>query len=489
MDKKNLVPLSIFILLLLDLLAFTSILPLFPALIDFYGLSQQRDRIYDAIEIFCQFFQNVIGIPSLKRFHSVFFGGFLGSLYCLLQFLSSPLLGALSDVYGRKPILLLSIAGTLLSYIIWASTTSFTCFVLSRIVGGLSKASVSICIAIMADVYSQNKVGQGMAIIGGAFSIGFLIGPMIGVYFSRFAGASSELAIDAPAKFAILLTIIELIFVAIVLPETLDVLQRKTLVSEVLKNCFCISNRMHFFDLTLSENNAILRTSILHLYVFYSGLEFTLSFLTHTRFNYDSMQQGIMYLYIGALMIIVQGGMRQIPHSKQHAAATYGILFTVPAYIIIGYSRSVEGFYVGLALYATASGLVVPCMTSCISNQATDDVKGVTIGVFRCLGALARSIGPFLHPQPLVFQHCNLVFWLLGPTVCYITGGILLIIPILMLRQFSPGIVTVKRSNNPTIICTTDCCHVSFLEASVSIELQILLYFYKIAIYLLVFEV
>ncbi|KAM3717534.1 Major facilitator superfamily domain-containing protein [Dirofilaria immitis] len=442
MDKKNLVPLSIFILLLLDLLAFTSILPLFPALIDFYGLSQQRDRIYDAIEIFCQFFQNVIGIPSLKRFHSVFFGGFLGSLYCLLQFLSSPLLGALSDVYGRKPILLLSIAGTLLSYIIWASTTSFTCFVLSRIVGGLSKASVSICIAIMADVYSQNKVGQGMAIIGGAFSIGFLIGPMIGVYFSRFAGASSELAIDAPAKFAILLTIIELIFVAIVLPETLDVLQRKTLVSEVLKNCFLYikPNALFRFDAVKDHSGVKIMRSYGRAYFiymfFYSGLEFTLSFLTHTRFNYDSMQQGIMYLYIGALMIIVQGGMRQIPHSKQHAAATYGILFTVPAYIIIGYSRSVEGFYVGLALYATASGLVVPCMTSCISNQATDDVKGVTIGVFRCLGALARSIGPFF---------ASTVFWLLGPTVCYITGGILLIIPILMLRQFSPGIVTVKK--------------------------------------------
>uniref|UniRef100_A0A1I7VR22 MFS domain-containing protein n=1 Tax=Loa loa TaxID=7209 RepID=A0A1I7VR22_LOALO len=106
------------------------------------------------------------------------------------------------------------------------------------------------------------------------------------------------------------------------------------------------------------------------------------------------MQQGIMYLYIGVLMIIVQGGIRRIPNNKQHTAAICGISFTIPAYIIIGYSSNAKGFYAGLALYAAASGLVVPCMTSCISNQATDDVKGVTIGVFRCLGALARAIGP-----------------------------------------------------------------------------------------------
>ncbi|EFO27117.1 hypothetical protein LOAG_01366 [Loa loa] len=401
-----------------------------------------EDQLYVGIEMFCQLFQNTIGIPSSKGFHSVFFGGILGSLYCLLQFLSSPLLGALSDVYGRKPILLFSVAGTLLSYVIWASTTNFTCFVLSRIVGGLSKASVSICIAVMADVYSQKKIGQGMAIIGAAFSVGFLVGPIVGVYFSHISGTDTELAIDAPAKFAILLSIIELIFVALVLPETLDISKRKRLVSEVLKNCLLYIKPSALFRFAaVSDRSGVEmmrsygRAYFTYMF-FYSGLEFTLSFLTHTRFNYNSMQQGIMYLYIGVLMIIVQGGIRRIPNNKQHTAAICGISFTIPAYIIIGYSSNAKGFYAGLALYAAASGLVVPCMTSCISNQATDDVKGVTIGVFRCLGALARAIGPLF---------ASTVFWLLGPTICYITGGFLLIIPVLMLRHLSPGITAVKE--------------------------------------------
>ncbi|KAK6108049.1 Major Facilitator Superfamily protein [Brugia pahangi] len=440
--KKNSAPLLIFILLLFDLIAFTSILPLFPALIDYYGLIERRDQLYDGIEIFCQFFQNAIGTPSSKHLHSVFFGGILGSLYCLLQFLSSPLLGALSDIYGRKPILLLSIAGTLLSYIIWASTNSFIYFVLSRIVGGLSKASVSICIAIMADVYSHNKIGQGMAIIGAAFSIGFLVGPIIGVYFSHTANAGIELAIDAPAKFAILLSIIELIFVALILPETLEISKRKTLINEVFENCLLYIKPSALFRFAAVNKHSGVklmrsygRAYFVYMF-FYSGLEFTLSFLTHTRFNYDSMQQGKMYLYIGILMTIVQGGIRRIPNTKHHITAIYGIAFTIPAYIIIGCSSSAKGFYIGLALYAIASSLVVPCMTSCISNEATDDVKGVTIGVFRCLGALARAIGPLF---------ASTVFWLFGPTICYVIGGVLLFIPLFMLRQLSLGINEIKE--------------------------------------------
>ncbi|CAG9534767.1 unnamed protein product [Cercopithifilaria johnstoni] len=441
--NKNSTPLLIFIVLVIELLAFTSILPLFPTLIDYYGSNQRRDQLYDGVEMFCQFFQNAIGIPSSRRLHFVFFGGILGSLYCLLQFLSSPLLGALSDVYGRKPILLISITGTLFSYVIWASTSKFSFFVLSRVVGGLSKASVSIFIAVMADIYSSNKINRGMAIIGVAFSVGFLVGPMVGVYFSRIAAdAGTEFSVNAIAKFAILLSIIELAFVALIIPETLHISQRKTLISEVFKNCLLYIKPGALFKFAAIGSHPgvkIMRSygRVYFIYMFlYSGLEFTLSFLTHIRFNYDSMQQGKMYLYIGVLMIIVQGVIRRIPNTKQHRTAMYGISFTIPAYIIIGYSSNVEGFYAGLALYAIASGLVVPCMTSCISNQATDDVKGVTIGVFRCLGALARAIGPLF---------ASTVFWLLGPTVCYITGGILLIIPVIMLRYFSPAIVAIKE--------------------------------------------
>lgn len=444
---KRITPLVVFGILVVDLLAFTSILPLFPSLIDYYGSVKRKDRLYECLQMFCHFFQNIIGTPSSLRLHSVFFGGVLGSLYSILQFISSPLLGALSDVHGRKPILIISIIGTLLSYTIWAYlSTTFTWFVISRIIGGLSRTIVSMSTTMMSDIYPPNKAGKGMAIIGSAFSVGFLVGPMVGVYFSQTTNFGSEMGFERAAKFAILVTIIELIIVATTLPETLNLQKRKILASKLFEDCSLYIKPSALFGFSVIANRSG-KTHVEKMQIYgrayftylflYSGLEFTLSFLTHTRFNYNSMQQGKMYLFIGILMIFVQGGIvRRVTMDKHHSIAVYGILLTALAYITIGYSNCIEIFYGGLALYAIASGMVVPCMTTCMANLAAPEIKGATIGVFRSLGALARAIGPFF---------ASTVFWLLGPTVCYIMGGLLLFLPVIMLRQVSSTMVITKK--------------------------------------------
>ncbi|VDK19565.1 unnamed protein product [Anisakis simplex] len=137
--------------LIFDLLAFTSILPLFPIIIDFYAKDPDSN---------CGHYDDISS-------------GLLGSLFSALQFLSSPVLGALSDVYGRKPILIVSLCGSLCSYLLWYNASKFSIFVLSRVIGGISKASTSIYTAIISDLYSeQNVVGKGMVFI---FFIVFII--------------------------------------------------------------------------------------------------------------------------------------------------------------------------------------------------------------------------------------------------------------------------------------------------------------------------
>jgi len=121
-------------------------------------------------------------VPELHRYNNVFFGGILTSVFSLLQYLSSPLFGALSDAYGRKPLLLVSIAGSLVSYTAWLFADNFTIFVVSRVIGGLSKASVSVSVAVVADICPMKRRGHGMALVGIAFSLAFMIGPMIGMH-------------------------------------------------------------------------------------------------------------------------------------------------------------------------------------------------------------------------------------------------------------------------------------------------------------------
>lgn len=97
-----------------------------------------------------------------KGFNSVLFGGFIGSLFSFLQFISSAFTGALSDIYGRKPILLLTMIGTLISYVVWSNSCIFLIFLLSRIIGGISKSNISLSISIMTDLTDLNNRSHAM---------------------------------------------------------------------------------------------------------------------------------------------------------------------------------------------------------------------------------------------------------------------------------------------------------------------------------------
>ena len=142
-------------------------------------------------------FRSSVGAPA--QFNTVLFGGLLGSIFSFLQFLASPIIGGLSDRFGRKPLMVATCVGISVSYLLWVLSSNFTIFVLARIIGGVSKGvaaavtrarlsvnvdcvpgNVSLSTAIVTDVSTPATRGKGMAMIGVAFSLGFLFGPMIG---------------------------------------------------------------------------------------------------------------------------------------------------------------------------------------------------------------------------------------------------------------------------------------------------------------------
>lgn len=208
----------VFIALLLDLLSFTMILPLFPSLLEYYKINDSSG-LYASLSNSVKSFQEYMNIPD--RFISVLFGGFLGSMFSFLQFLASPIVGGLSDVYGRKPILMLCTTGIVASYLLWAYSLSFELFVLARFVGGLSKGNISLCMAIITDNTNQNTRGKGMALVGIAFSLGFIFGPMIGAIFSKLSDKTSDHWFWLPAIFATILALADLLFIGVFLKESL----------------------------------------------------------------------------------------------------------------------------------------------------------------------------------------------------------------------------------------------------------------------------
>ncbi|XP_049530135.1 major facilitator superfamily domain-containing protein 10 isoform X2 [Anopheles darlingi] len=420
----------IFASLLLDLLAFTMILPLLPSLLEYYR--KNDNQLYGYLASSIKQFQLWIGAP--ERFTSVLFGGALGSMFSFLQFLSSPIVGALSDYYGRKPLMLLCATGIAASYGLWAYSESFLLFVIARFIGGISKGNVSLCMAVITDVSNQQNRGKAMALVGIAFSLGFIAGPMIGAMFARFSDKSGVLWFFAPAMFAMLLAVADILFLALCLKETHPKEKRSRQIINSLSHAIDHISIRALFRFSAVENlpqkdvRSLRRLGVTYfLYLFlYSGLEFTVTFLMYHKFGYTSIDQAKMFLTTGVLMAILQGSVvRRLPERLVQKSAVFGLYLIIPAFVIVGLAESSPVLYLGMILFAISTAFVVTCMTTITSQYGDFHQKGTVLGVFRSLGALARAVGPIV---------ASIAFWCVGARITYITGGLLLLWPALMMQ-------------------------------------------------------
>lgn len=456
----------VFVTQLIDLLAFTLILPLLPKLLDFYA-ENDKSGLYNLVErTFANLFSKLINTSTSHN--QVLLAGLLGSWFSLLQFISSPFVGALSDKFGRKPIMLIASTGSLVSYIIWFfADQNFALFVLSRTIGGLSKSTVGLSLAIISDVADDSSRGKGMALIGSSFSLAFILGPSIGAYLSTLAKGNhlSDNLIRNPSLIATLLTLLNQALICFFLEEsntiskkTKQLIRTEDLGDRKIKSSFnsSISKALHYinpmslFLFKLVKHNSVREAAILQstglIYfsylLFYSGLEFTLSFLTHLRFGFSSTDQSKLYLFSGILMIIIQGGfVRRLKPGKEPSIAFIGLLVIIPAFITIGLSNNVSQIYYSLILYSISSAVVVPCLTTMVSSHCPSNYKGAVMGTLRSLGALARAIGPCL---------ASFIFWTLGSTACYMFGAMALSWPLYKMTYLYSNL---KKIDKDSIIC------------------------------------
>ncbi|XP_047574668.1 major facilitator superfamily domain-containing protein 10 isoform X10 [Lutra lutra] len=187
------------------------------------------------------------------------------------------------------------------------------------------------------------------------------------------------------------------------------------------------------------------------LYLFlFSGLEYTLSFLAHQRFQFSSeagalsqlqgpgahrspapsLQQGKMFFFIGLTMAAVQGAYaRRISPGGEIAAVKRAILLLVPAFLLIGWGLTLPVLGLGLLLYSFAAAVVVPCLSSVVANYGSPGQKGTIMGTLRSLGALARAVGPMVAAS---------AYWLAGAQVCFTVCSSLFLLPFLLLWNLRP---------------------------------------------------
>ncbi|XP_077334006.1 major facilitator superfamily domain-containing protein 10 [Lithobates pipiens] len=426
----------IFLALLIDLLGFTLILPLMPSILDHFGKS--NDSMYQTLQGTVGWFAEAVGVPQERKYNSVLFGGLIGSLFSLLQFICSPLTGAASDYLGRRRVMMINSFGIIVSYAVWAMSRNFGVFLISRIIGGLSKGNVSLCAAVIADLPSLKNRSKGMAMIGVAFSVGFTIGPMVGAYFAINA-ADGEVFYVRPALLALTFSVVDLLFIILFLPETLPKEKR---VSSVIVGCqgaldlispvslfqFSAITRREDFPSNRNVQNLRMLGLVYFLYLFFfSGLEYTISFLTHQRFQFNSMQQGKMFFFIGITMALIQGGYaRRIKPGNEVKVVKQAMILLVPAFLLIGWANGLFMLGLGLLLYSFAAAIVVPCLSSMVSTYGSASQKGTVMGILRSLGCLARAVGPVLAAT---------LYWVAGAEFCFTVCSLSFVFPLLFLKK------------------------------------------------------
>ena len=418
----------VFLTLFLDLVGFSIIFPLFPDLLDYYIPEAYTSG---STSLLAQLIAPLYRLAELsshsnpKFITTVLFGGILGSFYSLLQFIFAPIWGSLSDTHGRKKILLITIAGLALSYLIWGLSGNFWILIIARLVGGVMGGNLSVATAVVADVTPKEKRTSGMAIVGIAFGLGFIMGPAIGGFLGQFNLLDSYPSLASfginpfsiTAFFSLLLSLINLVWVYFKFEETLPSEARNKTQPEPFK----------LFSLFHHKNKQIKSLNLTYLIYMtaFSGMEFTLTFLAVDRFFFSTVQNGIMFVYIGLLLVITQGLLvrRFSPVLGEYKLSTFGLASGVVAFILLSQSAEIILFFIALAFMALSIGLTSPSMSALVSLSANEQEQGEILGLFRSAGSFARTIGPLIASS---------MYFLLGDRVAYLLGAFLVIIALFL---------------------------------------------------------
>lgn len=414
-----------FVTLFVDLVGFSIIFPLFPQMLEYYtALEGNRGLMGGVIEGLTRFTEWA-GAPGEFGI-IVLFGGALSAVYSLLQFFCAPLFGTISDRIGRKPVLLVSIAGIAISYVLWFFAGTFTLLIIGRTLGGIMAANISTASAVVADVTDEKSRSRGMAIIGVAFGLGFILGPAIGGAASLWDPTQTWPALvdygvnpfSGAAFVAFVLAAFNFVFVLVRFPETLperigaDRVQRSV-------NPFKLFSAEAYPGVTATN-----LTNFLFLTAF-SGMEFSLTFLAKDRLDYTPRQNVWIFLFVGFTLAAVQGGyVRRFAGSVgSKRMAIHGLVCCYPGLILIGLAHSTPMLFAGLFFMAIGGAQVLPCLTALASVYAPAHEQGRILGLFRSLGALARAIGPLI---------ACMLYWRVGPTVAYHLAAASLGLPLLL---------------------------------------------------------
>ncbi len=393
-----------------------------------------------------------LGVYGVKFGASPFTVGLLISVYSLLQLVAAPLLGRLSDRYGRRPVLLLSQVGSLAGYLLFAFAQSLPLLFLARVIDGVSGGNIATAQAVVADITPPEERARGMGVIGAAFGLGFVLGPALGGFLGAWGG---NLAIGL---FAAGLVALNLVCTFLFLPESrveggpeghARTLKGATaaLSLPVVGRCLAL---VLVYTVAFAQMEGTFSVYLLTRFLssgpvpLEGGLFLTAAATDPAVLREASLRAGGLFAVVGVLSALVQGGLvRRLVGSqdgrpgREAPMAAVGFGLTAAGLALLPVAPGYGWLFPVMGLLAVGSALVNPCLSALVSLHAPPHRSGAVLGAYQAFGSLGRIVGPALG---------GWLFTRLGPGASYGTaagmvalGGLLALTLVAQARMAGAG--------------------------------------------------
>jgi predicted MFS family arabinose efflux permease len=273
--------------------------------------------------------------------------------------------------------------GNVLSVALWVAASDFRTFLASRVVGGLSEGNVQLAMAIATDISDESQRGATMALVGACFSIAFTFGPTLGAYLSTIQSVK-ENPFATAAGFSLLLIVSETIYLYFCLPETLPIVAAKA--AQPAANGNGQAKPDETKRRVRTNSHTVLNATHFVFILFFSGMEFSLPFMTYDLFSYGSKETGKLLGFIGLIASVLQGSVVRRMHPLR--VVQMGVVSCTVAFFLLRTVDTQKGLYTAAALLAVTSATVVTGLNSLSSFEADVGERGGKLGNHRSFGEL-----------------------------------------------------------------------------------------------------
>lgn len=315
--------------------------------------------------------------------------GLILTVYALAQFLFTPVLGTLSDRFGRRPVILISLLIEALGFALTAVSASLPLLLVSRFIGGLGASNIGSAQAVVADVTSPKDRARGMGMVGAAIGVGFVVGPALGGLLASFGST-----VPFWAAFGVALA--NALLVLWRLPETRAQRAPSTGSSKASRSPFAVFAGWQ----RALQTPALARLIVVNLIftLAFTAMEAVFPLFSQDVFGWKATQNGYIFTYVGVLIVIMQGGLvgRLVQRFGERGVQIAGLALLAIGLGLLPFSESLALLLVALALLSIGDGAVTPTNNALISLATPVDAQGETLGLSQGMAGLGRMVGPVI---------------------------------------------------------------------------------------------